>query len=485
MAIVKNIPESKQSPSAQKGVLDYCMRPDKTTSDEQMMFVTGINCVPEFANESFLATQKLFGHKQGARFFHYVQSFSPSENITPELAHKIAAELAEAFGNREIVVATHLDRDHLHSHFVVNSCDLETGRKLHSNKFFLSELRQKSDALCRKYGLSVLRKYDPKKPSSNLRSREYRAAQKGQSWKFQLMAAINSAMKTSGSREEFIRTMNRLGYTMTWTDERKNITFLCPNGMKCRDNKLHDEKYMKENIENEFKIREQLAAQFGAGKSRSAERRRAFRDRVSGVRAAGVRDSGAAAGGGIQSAEAGGVLSADAVPENRRAGDVGRTAVMYRGDPEYRSKNYDTGRGKSDGSESGNDGKSAGQHFTGWEKAREFYIGQLETAARNRKRYQINSGEPSAAAHPDHGDDGGGLGAVVGAGVGGVLALGALTDGDEDEEERRKRMEADAIGAAIGAAIGLAAGIILSASNGDPGEDGSNTESRDQVMENL
>ncbi|MBQ6020179.1 MAG: relaxase/mobilization nuclease domain-containing protein [Clostridia bacterium] len=475
MAIVKNIPESKQSPSAQKGVLDYCMRPDKTTSEEQTMFVNGVNCVPEFANESFLATQNLFGHKQGARFFHYVQSFPPNEDITPELAHKIATELAEAFGNREIVVATHLDAGHLHSHLVVNSYDLDTGRKLHANKFFLSELRQKSDELCLKYGLSVLQKYDPQKRSTNLGSREYRTAQKGQSWKFKLMAAINSAMKTSGSREEFIKNMERLGYMMTWTDERKNITFLCPNGMKCRDNKLHDEKYLKENIENEFKIRERLAAQFGAGKSRSAERRRAFCDRVSGVRAAGLRDPGASEDGGIQSAEAGGVLSADAVPADRSAGDAEGTAGIRQSDIGYRSAVYGTDGRESDSGKSGNGDEPAGQRLTGWEESRDVYLGQLEAAARNRKRYQINSGEPAAAAHPDHGNDGGGFGAVVGAGVGGVLALGALTDGDEDEEERRKRMEADANGAAVGAAIGFAAGLILAAAEDSSDEDEAET----------
>ena len=409
MAIVKNIPEAKQSPSAQKGVLDYCMRPDKTTSEEQTMFVTGINCMPEFANESFLATQKLFGHKQGARFFHYVQSFSPNENITPELAHRIATELAEMFGNREVVVVTHLDAGHLHSHLVVNSYDLDTGRKLHANKAFLAQLREKSDGLCLKYGLSVLRKYDPKKPSANLGPREYRAAQKGQSWKFKLMAAINSAMKSSGSRAEFIRNMNRLGYTMTWTDERKNITFCCPNGMKCRDNKLHDEKYLKENIENEFEIREQLAAQFGAGKSGSAKRRRDLRDRVSGVRAAGLRDPGASADGGIQSAEAGGVLSADAVPEDRRAGDAEGTAGLRLGDHGYRSAVYGTDDRKSDAGKSGNGDGTAEQRHTGWEGSREIYFGQLEAAARNRKRYQVNRGEPETAAHPDHGNDGAAL----------------------------------------------------------------------------
>ena len=76
MAIVECIPEKKQTPSAQKGVIDYCMQPSKTyDEDEQLAYVSGYNCVPALANESFLATQKVFGHEpDGIRFYHYVYS---------------------------------------------------------------------------------------------------------------------------------------------------------------------------------------------------------------------------------------------------------------------------------------------------------------------------------------------------------------------------------------------------------------------------
>ena len=66
MAVVECIPEKSQNPSAQKGVLDYCMQPSKTLEEgEQLAYVSGINCIPELANESFLATQKHFGCKAG------------------------------------------------------------------------------------------------------------------------------------------------------------------------------------------------------------------------------------------------------------------------------------------------------------------------------------------------------------------------------------------------------------------------------------
>lgn len=87
-------------------------------------------------------------------------------------------------------------------------------------------------------------------------TREYRARMKGESWKQKLAHDIDKAMSYSGSKDEFIRNMSILGYHMTWTDMRKNITFHCPNGKKCCDDKLHDNKYLKEKIEHELLQRE-------------------------------------------------------------------------------------------------------------------------------------------------------------------------------------------------------------------------------------
>ena len=87
-------------------------------------------------------------------------------------------------------------------------------------------------------------------------SREYRARLRGNSWKEKLAKAIDNAMEFSGSKDDFIRNMSILGYRMTWTDKRKYLTFHCPNGKSCRDIKLQDEKYLKENIERELLQRE-------------------------------------------------------------------------------------------------------------------------------------------------------------------------------------------------------------------------------------
>ena len=212
MAIVECIPEKKQTPSAQKGVIDYCMQPSKTLDEgEQLAYVSGINCIPELAQESFLATQNHFGCCAGnVRFYHYVQSFKPEERLSPQQAHDIGVEMAQSFGNREVIVATHIDRDHLHNHFVVSAYDFETGSKLHNNKFYLADLRKRSDEICQAHGLSTLKEYNPRKKSQRLGPKEHRAAERGNSWKMELRVAIDYCMTKARNKSEFKKEMKKL-----------------------------------------------------------------------------------------------------------------------------------------------------------------------------------------------------------------------------------------------------------------------------------
>ncbi len=89
-------------------------------------------------------------------------------------------------------------------------------------------------------------------------TREYRSAAKGESWKFRLMNTIDQCMKYAETKEEFISLMESEGYQVRWTDSRKNITYTTPEGMKCRDDRLHETKYTKEVMEREFRIRAEI-----------------------------------------------------------------------------------------------------------------------------------------------------------------------------------------------------------------------------------
>ena len=487
IAIVENIAEQKQTPSAQKGVIEYCMQPQKTQADERTIYVSGVNCVPEFANESFLATQNLYGHEpDGVRFYHYVQSFSPSENVTPELAHRIALELASYFGNREVLVATHLDSDHLHSHFVIDSYDIDSGKKLHMNKFTLADLRNQSDALCMKYGLSVLPQYDPKVKSTNLRPREYRAAMKGESWKFLLMNVISETMNRSGCREDFIREMKRRGYDVTWTDERKYITFTCPNGMKCRDIRLHENKFLKGVLEYEFKLRQQIISQFRSGNTDAEEHGERYETDRNAVSSSGLCDSRGAAGTGTQGSDGRGELSAGALQTDLTPFDEGRTERTRGGYSGYRGGLYGTDGENSDRGERENGLGNEGTDGTGWEESREIYLGSVldpEPDERGNADDRRVTERPYRENYDRHGN----LGSYAfGLGMRGLAEAARVIDNDtEDPEERKKRIEAEENGAALGAAVGLILGGAMALNDAEEDETEDTTEYAGPTMDGM
>ena len=147
-----------------------------------------------------------------------------------------------------------IEAPYIHSHFVINSVGFESGMKLRQSPSTLKKLRKLSDEICLSHGLSVLQSYEG--GGKRMSTREYRARMKGEIWKQKLANDIDKAMEFSGTKDEFIRSMSILGYHMTWTDERKYLTFHCSNGRSCRDIKLHDERYLKENIERELLQRE-------------------------------------------------------------------------------------------------------------------------------------------------------------------------------------------------------------------------------------
>ena len=266
MAIVHFVNYKKtQTSKTTAFVLQYTMQDEKTVADDGNKYVTGVNCTPQSAYTEFNNTKRLYGKTDGRLFYHFVQSFSVNENITPQTAHEIAvrfAEETEKFQGFEIVVSTHCDRDHIHSHFVMNSVNAESGKKFHISESEVEMLMQKSDALCREYGLSVLKPKPPTERAKPMNDREYRSAEKGESWKIRLEAVISNAMKIASSKKHFIMLMEAEGYGVKWTDTRKNITYTTPEGKACRDNKLHLTKFLKESMEYEFIYRAEITAEF-------------------------------------------------------------------------------------------------------------------------------------------------------------------------------------------------------------------------------
>ena len=236
-----------------KSVMRYVSKLSKTLWDGQQL-VSGIGCQTETAFDEFLST-KLLHHKDGGvQFYHMVQSFPKGTDIDPRTAHEAARQLAGYFEGCEILVCTHTDREHIHSHCIINSVNFETGKKLHMADEQIHELRARNDTICEELGLPKFQK-DEQRQSSGMSNAEYYPAAKGESWKLELMRVIDECMRYAGSREEFLALLRAEGYGATWTDSRKNITYTTPDGRKCRDSKLHMTKYLKENMEAEFGYR--------------------------------------------------------------------------------------------------------------------------------------------------------------------------------------------------------------------------------------
>ncbi len=264
MATFTAIRNKKQTAGAMLGVLSYVVQAKKTVQDGTCL-ITGSNCVPQASYLEMMTTKQRFQKTDGRQFYHFVQSFSEDDNLTPQEANVIGLELAQrAFPGYEVVIATHIDTNHLHNHFVVNSVSCENGRKLHQNRDTLLAHRKLNDEICMAYGLRVLEEPEKYPKKKRIKPGEYQAGLRYDSWKLDLIQAINEALEYAADRESFIENMEYEGYEVTWTDTRKHITFTCPNGRKCRDSSLHDETFLKENLEAVFVYRQVMGFQPGS-----------------------------------------------------------------------------------------------------------------------------------------------------------------------------------------------------------------------------
>ena len=329
-----NYKKGTQTRGCMKSVMRYVSQLSKTLWDGQQL-VSGIGCQPETAFDEFLST-KLLHHKDGGvMFYHMVQSFPKGADVDPRTAHEAARRLAGYFEGCEVLVCTHVDREHIHSHCIINSVNFETGKKVHIADKQIQALRVCNDQICEELGLPKFQR-DEQRQSRGMSNAEYYTADRGESWKFELMRVIDECMRYAGNREEFLVLLRSEGYDATWTDSRKSITYITPDGRKCRDSKLHIERYLKENMEAEFGYRTENDNTRNADAAQKADGR--------GATAGTQRDGhGAELERAARNAEPA-VSAADAVghgPEN--ASDESRSAGISDQDANERRKFRETG----------------------------------------------------------------------------------------------------------------------------------------------
>lgn len=268
MAIIKAV--SSKSPI--KTAIAYISKEEKT----EKKLLSGYNLIsPETAYDEMQTTKEIWNKTDGRTYKHFVQSFAPDEEITPEQAHNIANEFVESctqFNGFEVLIATHQDREHIHTHFILNSVSFEDGHKFQQKSTELQEMKDLSDKICLEHGLSLTQKgrtFDGKEreETTAYTKEQYRLLQKAEQGKVKsyiqdIALAVMDCREQANSREHFIELMNANGYGVVWTDNRKYITFTDlarqkqgEKQCKIRNSKL--EKYYhtdfsKEGLEREF-----------------------------------------------------------------------------------------------------------------------------------------------------------------------------------------------------------------------------------------
>lgn len=198
-------------------VMHYAVDADKT---EKQFFVTGINCSAEIARDQFVTVKKQFAKEDGIVAYHGYQSFAEDE-VTPEQAHAIGIEFAErVWGDSyQVVVATHLNTEHIHNHFVINSVSFKHGRRLREKQWY--ELNKISDELCRKYGLSIVEHPEGK----GLPKYFYDIEKTGASTRLNVARkAVDEAISISTNLREFEIAMKSMGYSCSFGPNKKYWT---------------------------------------------------------------------------------------------------------------------------------------------------------------------------------------------------------------------------------------------------------------------
>lgn len=254
MAIVKTISPKIKTQTHLSGALEYIAQ-DEKASDVFYYRCIHQNNVSKIAKE-FENNRIAVNQNKGIIASHICQSFSPDDNVTPELAHKIGKDLInKCFPDFQVVLATHSDREHIHNHFIINSASLLDGKKFYENKSTLNQIRKVSDELCYKNDLSVIEKDNVTKYSP-LDQSTLNAAKQGRSWKFNLVKDLDGALQNCKNKNEFINYFQTRDYEIKFTN--KNITFKKKGEKKgIRADTLakqFGQKYSKNNIENKLNI---------------------------------------------------------------------------------------------------------------------------------------------------------------------------------------------------------------------------------------
>ena len=243
MAIIKVVKKSGKTYTSLKKVLNYV--------GEKAYKTYGINCNEDYKRVAydFFETKDYFNKKDGRQYRHYIQSFSPKE-VSKDKALEIAIKWAEeAFPGHEVFIAVHDDKEHFHSHFIVNTVNFETGEKLHEGARNLALKKELNDKICKSYGIDNKKLIRQKGDVVSYDKNKYQIIKKGADIT-KLAENIIKNMQISISKENFIFNMQKDGYSTEWEENKKHIVFTVDKNIL----KGKKEKFRLSNLEKTFNI---------------------------------------------------------------------------------------------------------------------------------------------------------------------------------------------------------------------------------------
>jgi len=242
--------------------LKYILNPDKT---EDMVLTTSINCTTDssdaylqmkavyeqFARDKFNSPPPLEG-KGTVKAIHYIQSFADKENVSPELAHKIAkAFVRKTFGKDvQAVIATHVDKSHVHNHIIINSYSL-SGQKFYANQTTLRKIRETTNGICKAFGVKPALNFENK--GRSMKYNEWEHKKNGTSWKQHIRDEIDSLIGSVNSLDELLQVLEERGYEIK---RGKYISVKAPGQQRFVRTKTLGEEYTEDSLNTRILYRE-------------------------------------------------------------------------------------------------------------------------------------------------------------------------------------------------------------------------------------
>lgn len=229
------------------------------------MLTTSINCTTDahdaylqmkaayeqFAKDKFNCPPPLKG-KGTVKAIHYIMSFADEENVTPELAHKIAKAFVRKTFDEDVqaVIATHIDKSHVHNHIIINSYSL-SGQKFYANQTTLRKIRETTNGICKAFGVKPALNFENK--GRSMQYNEWEHKKNGTSWKQHIRDEIDSLIGSVNSLDELLQVLEERGYEIK---RGKYISVKAPGQQRYVRTKTLGEEYTEDSLNTRILYRE-------------------------------------------------------------------------------------------------------------------------------------------------------------------------------------------------------------------------------------